>query len=161
MSVMLEACRGLPIRELGVGEVLIAEGGRGGVIYVVESGSFEVARQGATVATISDRGTVLGEISFLLGGEHGATVTATNPARVYEVSDPGAFVAADAERLFEIARALARRLHRLTGYLSDVRSQYGAAVGHLGLLDEVLSELTFGEQATIEPGSERDPNPLY
>lgn len=161
VNTMLDACAGMPVRDLDVGDVLIAEGGRSGSMFVLRSGSFAVTRAGGALASISDAGAVLGEVSFLIGGDHGATVTATSPSSVYEVSDPGSFVADDVDRLYEIARVLARRLHRLTGYLSDVRSQYGQAGGHLGLLDEVLSELTFGEQPTVEPGSERDPDPLY
>lgn len=139
----------------------MTEGERSGVMYVVAEGSFEVTRQGSVVATITDPGAVLGEISVLLDTDHGATVTATSPAVVHVIDDPLAFMAADAEGALEIARILARRLNRLTGYLTDVKAQYAEAGGHLELIDSVLAELAFGEQAPVEPGSERDPDPYY
>lgn len=161
MSVLLERCVGLPTREYAAGEVVMVEGERSGVMLVVAEGTFEVTRQGSVVTSITDRGAVLGEISVLLQTGHGATVTATSPAVVHVIDDPLGFVSADAEGALEIARILARRLDRLVGYLADVKAQYSESGGHLDLLDAVLSELTFGEQAPVEPGSERDPEPYY
>ena len=161
MSLLLNRCTDVPVRELAAGEVLVSEGTRTGAMFVVASGNFEVSRQGSVVATINDRGVVLGEISVVLDTDHGATVTATSPATVHVIDDPVGFVVGDPEVSLEIARVLARRLNRLVAYLADVKAQYADAGGHLGLLDEVLSELTFGEQAPVEPGSERDPDPYY
>jgi CRP/FNR family transcriptional regulator, cyclic AMP receptor protein len=161
MPSLLDACRDLPTKDLRAGEILVAEQQPRIGMFVVVSGVFEVSRLGSVVATISDPGAVIGEISVLLDTDHGATVTARTDARVHVISDVDNFLAADNQRLLEIARMLARRLNRLTGYLSDVRSQYAQAGGHLGLLEEVLSELTFGQHRPVEPGSERDPDPLY
>jgi CRP-like cAMP-binding protein len=161
MSALLRACQNLPTRELDVGDVLIREGQQQESLFVVASGTFAVSRGGSPVATIEDPGAVLGETAMLLGTTHGATVTATSTAVVHVVSDVEEFIADDNERLLEIARILARRLDRLSRYLGDVRAQNGGAGGHLQLLDEVLSELAFGQHQDLEPGSERDPDPLY
>lgn len=161
MQTLLAACRSLPVVELEAGDVLISEGQPRTALYVLASGSLEVERQGATVATISEPGSVIGEIAFLLEVDHAATVAAATASRVHVVSDVEGFLTTDGDRLLEVARTLALRLNRLTAYLSDVRAQYAHAGGHLELLEEVLSELTFGTEPPAEPGSVRDPEPPY
>ncbi len=130
-------------------------------MYVLAGGRLDVVRSGELMATIAEAGAAIGEISVLLGDSPSATVIASEDAEVYVIDDPIAFLTSDPEALFEVARTLAGRLARLSGYLVDVKQQYGDAGGHLGLLDEVISELSFGQQSAVEPGSERDPDPLY
>ena len=162
MSVrLLELCGGLPLREISEGEVLVAEGARSGSIFVVADGTFAVTRQGERVAVIAEPGAVVGEISVLLDTPHGATVVASSPGRVHVIEQPDQFIATHSDALMEITKTLAVRLNRLVGYLADVKAQYGEAGGNLGLIDDVLSELTFGEQPVAEPGSARDPDPYY
>lgn len=161
MQALLAASRDLPSRHLPRGELLVEEGQARTALYVLASGSLVVSRQGVPVATITEPGSVIGEIAVLLDVAHGATVTAATPTTVHVVTDAHEFLAADHERLFDLARTLALRLDRLSGYLSDVRRQYAGAGGHLGLLDEVLAELTFGAEPPARPGSARDPDPLY
>jgi len=161
MSVLLELSRGLPIRQLEVGEVLITEGEQSSAMYVVAEGSFVVSIGESAIAKVAEPGAVLGEISLLLDLPHGATVTADTSSVVHVIDDPQSFMTADGGGLLEITRLLARRLSRLNGYLVDVKAQYGDSDGHLGLVDEIISQLAFGEQAKVEPGSERDPDPYY
>lgn len=161
MQTLLDACRSLPLLELVAGDVLISEGQPRTALYVLASGTLDVSFQGATVAAISEPGAVIGEIAFLLDLNHGATVAAACPSQVHVVSDVADFLAVDSARVFEIARMLALRLNRLTAYVTDVRAQYAHAGGHLELLNEVLAELTFGTESPANPGSARDPEPLY
>ena len=161
MNDFLVRCADLPIRDLAVGEMLVEEGLGGGDMYVVVRGAFAVTRGSAAVATISEPGAVIGEISALLGTEASATVVATKPSRVHVIDDPIGFMAEDAEGLLDVTRMLATRLQRMTSYLADIKRQYEGAGGHLDLMDEVLEELTFGAQESVEPGSDRDPDPLY
>lgn len=158
---LLERCAGLPIRHLTADEVLLSEGSALAELYVVVAGTFTVSRAGQLVATVDEPGVVIGETSMLLDAPVSATVAARSPARVHVIADPVGFLAGDPASLLEIARTLARRLEGLGAYLSDVKTQYADAGGHLELMDEVLSELAFGSPATIEPGSERDPDPYY
>lgn len=160
-SPLLDRCGRLPVRDVAAGEVLVTEGGRSSTLFVAVDGAFEVSRDGSVIATITEPGTPIGEMSILLDTDHGATVTATVASKVHVVEDAAAFLLADREILLEISRVLARRLNRLVGYLADVKAQYGDADGHLGLVDVVLSKLSFGEQGGVESGSERDPDPYY
>ena len=160
MSILLDLCSDQPVRRVVAGEVLVAEGDRTGALFVVRRGAFDVTRQGSSIARITEPGSVIGEISVLLETAHGATVTATADGEVHVVSDADAFLSTGAAPV-EVARILAGRLNRLVAYLADVRAQYGDAGGHLELLDEILSELSFGVPPDVEPGSEREPDPYY
>jgi CRP-like cAMP-binding protein len=128
-------------------------------MFVTAEGTFDVTRGGDKISVINERGVALGEVSALLDSAPGATVVATTAARVHVIDEPVLFMNENPDALIEIARTLARRLDRLTGYLSDVKQQYADSGGHLELMDEVLAELAFGEQSAAHPGSEREPDP--
>lgn len=160
MSILLDLCSDQPVRRVIPGEVLVAEGDWTGALFVVRRGAFDVTRQGSSIARITEPGSVIGEISVLLETAHGATVTATAEGEVHVISDPDAFLSTGAASV-EVARVLAGRLNRLVAYLADVRAQYGDAGGHLELLDEILGELSFGVPPSVDPGSEREPDPYY
>ena len=65
------------------------------------------------------------------------------------------------QRRHRLRQLLAGRLQTMVTYLVDVKQQYADASGHLGLVDDVLGQLTFGTAADVEPGSDRDPDPYY
>ena len=66
------------------GMELIAQGGRTGQLYVLREGELEVLRDGRHITTIKTPGSVIGEMSVLLGAPQTATVravTAVDPMR--------------------------------------------------------------------------------
>lgn len=158
---LLEASAGRPTRDLATGDVLVEHGQPPGPLHVLRRGALAVTVDGSRVATISRPGAMIGELSILLGVPATATVTATQPTRVHVIDDPSTFLTASPDALLDVCRELAARLARLTGYLVDVRRQYGDQSGHLGMVDEVLSTLAAGAGPAIEIGSERDPDPYY
>lgn len=146
---------------LAPGEVVIDEGSQVGRLFVVVDGSLAVTRGGVTIATVDEPGAVIGEVSHLLDTVAGATVTAATAATVHVIDDPAAFLAEHPAALREIARLMAHRLNRLVAVLADVTAQYGDQDGTLGLLGDVLGTLTFSSGPEVEPGSDRDPDPIY
>lgn len=161
MTSLLESCSQLPIRTLAEGDVLLTEGQSSTEMYVVIDGAFVITSRGAAIAGVGEPGAIFGEVGALCGVPATATVTATGPSRVHVITDPESYLASDPEIVLEIARTLANRLRGLTGYIDDIRAQYGDSSNHLGLLDEVLTKLSLSAQPTVEPGSERDPDPMY
>lgn len=149
----------MPVRRLDPGDVLIVEGERSGLMHLVVDGSFSISQGDVVLPSIVEPGAVLGELSVLLDIPHTATVTATVPSSVVTIADPVAFVSEDTESLLELTRLLARRVHRLTAYLDDLRVQYGDASGHLGMIDTVLQQLSSGDLPEIDSGSDREPDP--
>jgi CRP/FNR family transcriptional regulator, cyclic AMP receptor protein len=161
MDDVLALCRDLPPRRFGAGEVLLAEGSPGSALYVLVSGSVEVRKGEVVVTTVREPGSFLGEMAALLGTPYSADVVAAGDVEVLELSDGAASVAENPELTLAIARLLARRLHAVTSYLGDLKRQYSGLDGHLGMMDQVLSELVSMRPTGVAPGSERDDVPDY
>ena len=148
-------------RRLAEGEPLIAEGDEVVALYELRSGTLEVVRAGVTVAMVSDPGALFGEMSLLLGRPANATVRARSEVIVHEIEDAPRRLVEDPELMGQLARLLARRLDLMTGYLADLRNQYGDHEGGLGMIDEVLASLSHAAPLEVEPGSEREPDAPY
>src|SRR6185295_19736863 len=102
-AAVLRACRGLPLRTFAAGETVLAEGTRAGVLYVLATGSIEVAKGDVQINTLSDPGAFFGEMSLLLDTPHTATVRALAPSSFYVANDPLAFIRAHPDVALEVA----------------------------------------------------------
>jgi CRP/FNR family cyclic AMP-dependent transcriptional regulator len=150
----------LPVVELRAGDALVSQGGPGGGVWILITGALQVFKGDVAVNTISKEGAVIGEMSVLLGTEHGATVVATEPSRLRYAHDGHAFLFSDPEITKLIAVGLAERLNFVSMYLADLKFQYGDASG-LNMVSEVLAHLAERQAVTPRPGSARDPDPEY
>lgn len=157
---MLELSSHLPEVEFAPGEAVVSEGGPSGGIWVLVSGALEVRKGDVPVNTISHPGALVGEMSVLLGTEHGATVEAREPSRLRFAADGHALLASDAAITKLVAVGLAERLNFVTSYLADLKDQYGDSPG-LSMVSDVLSELSQRQGPAARPGSMRDPDPEY
>ena len=92
--------------ELEAGAALTAEGEFGHALYIVESGTADVHRDGEVVGSVGP-GDVVGEIAVLSSGRRTATVVATSPMRLIALFKP------DVWRLERNAPAVAERLREL------------------------------------------------
>ncbi len=160
MSDLLARTADLPEIDLDLGQQLVTEGGVAGPIWILVSGSLRVHKAGVLVGMISRPGSVVGEISVLLGADHGATVEAAEASRVRVAGDGRAFLGGDVEVLRAVAVGMAERLDLATTYLADLKHQYGDAPG-LSMVSEVLATLANHQQPQARPGSTRDPDPEY
>lgn len=156
---MLDLCRDLQVRHVAAGEELLGEGARTGLTFVLVEGVVAIEAGGFLIKRVSEPGAVLGEISALLDIPHTARAVAVEPSSVYVLA--AADLTAEPALLLAVARLLATRVHGLTSYLVDLRRQYGDEETHLGLMAEVLSELTGVRPGAVRPGSERDDVPDY
>jgi CRP/FNR family transcriptional regulator, cyclic AMP receptor protein len=156
---MLALSAHLPEVELDSGESVVREGGAGGAIWVLVSGALQVRKGDISVNTITRPGAIIGEVSVLLGTDHGATVEATEPTRLRVAADGDALLG-DPEVTRLVAVGLAERLNVATSYLADLKVQYGDAPG-LSMVSEVLARLVVQQVAPAQPGSARDPDPDY
>ena len=77
MRAVLEHCVGGQETSLPADALLIREGETTGRLYVLLSGRLDVLKGETVVATVTQPGAILGEMSVLLGQPHTATVRAT------------------------------------------------------------------------------------
>ncbi len=160
MPTILEACQAyLPIRTFAAGEIIIAEGTRAGMLFVLADGAVEVTKRDYVISTFSDPGAVFGEISVLLDTVHTATVRTTAPSDFYVVDAPEQFLRSAPDVALGVARMLAKRLHAMTTYLVDLKQQFDEHTDHFGMVDQVLDTLAHSQVDDHETGSDRDPDP--
>ncbi|HPQ53050.1 MAG TPA: cyclic nucleotide-binding domain-containing protein [Spirochaetota bacterium] len=98
-------------REFPTGTVICEAGSQGDEMYILESGAIDVVIKGNRVATISDRGTVFGEMALLLGETRSATLKAKNDVVLTAISkkDLREIAAQNTDILTAIAVSLAKK----------------------------------------------------
>lgn len=158
---LLAIATAYPEVRLASGEVLIHEGQPAAALYVLVGGALDVVRNGSAISRLTEPGTVVGEMGLLLESTATADVIAAAPSTVYRIDD--------AERLFDeqpgfarhLAVVLAKRLTRVTSYLSDLHRQFDDRSGTLGLIPTVLEDLLGTQRPDVDSGSEREPDSPY
>lgn len=142
MSVTLEeSISKLPIIAVPPGEEIISEDEHLDRIYFLKSGRMEVLRDGIRLNLIKTPGSVLGEISVLLGSQSTASVVALDEVEVYLCEDPLTFLKDHPEVSLHVSHLLASRLAAATQYLVDVKDQLKDCSDHVGMVDGVLDSI--------------------
>jgi CRP/FNR family transcriptional regulator, cyclic AMP receptor protein len=159
MREMLEYCIGGTRRSEAAGSIILHEGGRTGHLYVLIEGKLEVLKGGAVIATITEPGSVLGEMSVLLDRPHTAIVRAAVDSVVYEIDDAAAFLRNQPGVALLIARGLAQRLNVANTYLADLKQQYAGHGNHLAMVGDVLQSMINLPPTEVSPGSDRQSDP--
>jgi CRP/FNR family transcriptional regulator, cyclic AMP receptor protein len=160
MDDLLRLSTALPEVEFDSGDVIVTEGLANGSLWVLVAGELSISKGGAAISTVTRPGSVIGEISVLLGSAPTATVTASAPSRLRHADDGRAFLFSDEEITRVVAVGLAARLDLVTSYLADLKHQYGDAPG-LAMVPAVLRRLAERQAPAAVSGSSRDPRPEY
>lgn len=155
MRAVLEHCVGGKETFLAPDEVLIREGETTGHLYVLLNGRLDVLKGETVVATVTQPGAILGEMSVLLGMPHTATVRATKASTVYQFDDAASFLRGQPAVALLIAQLLAHRLNAATTYLADIKRQYADHDNHLAMVGDVLESLVNLSPTSATPGSDR------
>jgi len=161
MQELIDLTAGLPERALAAGEVLVMEGEAPDHLYVLLEGELVVRRGGDDLLAFDHPGSCIGEKAVLLGRPHRSSVVAAVPCRVRVVEDAADRIHESPEILNAVATLLAGRLEMVESFLSDLQHQYRDVDGGLGLVGAVLKSLATHDHDDLEPGSEREPDPLY
>jgi CRP-like cAMP-binding protein len=150
---------GCPERRLGSGERLFSVHDTDhSTVVVLVDGRLRIDAGGTRLPDVTVPGSFVGEVGALLGRARTANVTAIEATTVRTIGDPETFFASHPSLALELARQLAGRLHRLTSYLADVRTQYADSDGHLGMVDTVLGRLAARTPVEVDGGSDRSPD---
>jgi CRP/FNR family transcriptional regulator, cyclic AMP receptor protein len=157
MRDILDHCEALPLEHRADGTVLLAEGQTTGRVYVLAEGRIEVVRGGTQVTVLNEPGSLVGELSILLGIPHIATARALGPVTVHVIEDAAAYFSTHPCLSWLLARLLANRLYAATTYLIDLKHQFAGFGDHHEMVSEVLETLIHQQEQDFHPGSDRDP----
>lgn len=149
------ACAGRTEVDLPAGSELITEGAAGGKLFLLIEGAVKVMRSDVEVARIDEPGALFGEMSLLLGIPQTATVITTSQSRFWAIEDGAAFLRANPEAMLHVSKTLALRVHLLSGYLADLKTQFAEHGDHLGMLHEVACGLCEHPHTEVTLGWDR------
>jgi CRP/FNR family transcriptional regulator, cyclic AMP receptor protein len=157
MRAILDHCGDIPLENMTGGTVLLGEGQRTGCVYVLAQGRIEVLREDTQVTVLDEPGSMVGEMSVLLGVPHTATARTLGAAKVHVIRNGEAFFNSHPDLSWLVARLLANRLNAATTYLVDLKRQFASHGDHLEMVSEVLETLMHQQGEDFSPGSDRDP----
>lgn len=154
MQSLEEIAAGHPSRVLKAGETLITQGLEGGDLYVLAEGTLRVERDGVAIATIANRGAVIGEMAVMLGTPSTATVKAETDARVQVIRDARDVLKADPALTFQVAFLIAQRLDATSAYLVKLSKEHAGKPegGFLAKLLTALHAPADGDYVTVGRG---------
>ena len=145
MASILALVTGQPARTLAARETLIEAGEAGGELYVLERGRLVVERDGVTLATITEPGALIGEMSVLLGVDHSATVRAEAPTTIRVIADAMPFLERTPLMALHVATLACERLDRTSALLVELRKETEGRASEQGLLSRIFGALSAPE----------------
>jgi CRP-like cAMP-binding protein len=107
--------------EYPAGQVLFEQDDNSRDLYMLISGSVEVIMHGQKLATISEGGSIFGEISFLLEVPRTATVRTIAPSEFLVIGDVDSLVETQPMLMARIAKLLAARLKEMDEKFLNLR----------------------------------------
>lgn len=159
MRAVLDYCVGGQRQSIPAGASVIREGETTGRLYVLMDGRLDVVKGDTVIASITEPGAMLGEMSVLLGQPHTATVRAASDSTIYEFSDAAAFLREQPAVALLIAQLLAQRLNVANTYLADLKRQYAGHGNHLAMVGDLLQSMINLAPSQVSPGSDRQSDP--
>lgn len=150
MESLLTLAASHPTRTYAAGEILIGQGYQGGDLFILESGQLVVERDGVRIATIATPGSLIGEMSVVLGTANSATVQAEKPTTVRVIRDARQYLKTDPELTFRVAWLMANRLDATSAYLVQLTKDH-AGKPEGGILGRILSSLNSTDDRRYTP----------
>jgi CRP-like cAMP-binding protein len=156
MSSLAALAASLPLETLAPGTHLTTAGTRSGQLYILESGTLTVMRDGIALATIDEPGAIIGEMAVLLGIPHSATVIAKGEAKVRVVADALATLSQHAEFALHLATIACARLNATSALLVELKSQAGGKAREQALMSRILMALAATPRGASGKGASID-----
>lgn len=145
MSTLLTLTKTQPQRILVEGETLTRPGEHSGELYILEFGRLAVVRDGVTIASITEPGSIIGEMSVLLGVDHSATVRAETESTIRVIEDPIAFMEHSPLVALHVATLACARLNATSALLVELRKQMDVRAKEQGLLSRIFAAMVIQE----------------
>ena len=144
MANLLALTIAYPTQNLERGDRLIEAGEARGELFVLVAGRLVVERDGVEIARISEPGTLVGEMSVLLGTDHSATVTALTPVEVRHIEDGIRWLEQNPVVALHVATIACQRLDATSAMLVHLKKEAGGHGEH-GLLERLFGAITGAE----------------
>jgi CRP/FNR family cyclic AMP-dependent transcriptional regulator len=151
LANLLTLTKSQPVRALAAGEALIEAGEAGGELYVLQSGRLSVQREGLQIATITEPGSLIGEMSVLLGDDHSATVRATTPVEVRVIENAIAFLESTPLVALQVATLVCQRLEATSALLVEIKKEAAAGKSEQGFLERIFGAVTGTGPGALPP----------
>ncbi len=141
MTSLQELTASRPTRELADGEILLVQARGVADFYILLSGKLTVVRDGVTITTVNQPGTLVGEMSVLRGTPYSATVRADGPAKVRVIKDANNLLDREPGLARRVAALVAGRLDATSALLVELSKQNKDKASEQGLLSRILASL--------------------
>jgi CRP-like cAMP-binding protein len=142
LANLLTLTKSQPVRTLATGEALVEAGEAGGELYVLQSGRLSVEREGMQIATISEPGSLIGEMSVLLGDDHSATVRAVSPVEVRVIENAIAFLESTPIVALHVATMVCQRLEATSALLVEIKKEAAEGRGEQSFLERIFGAVS-------------------
>lgn len=138
LTNILELTAARPTRTLQADEILIAQGEGGGDLFILLSGELTVLRDGVKIVSLQQPGTLVGEMSVLLGTRNSATVQASRETTVRVIRDARNLLDTEPGLARRVATLVAGRLDATSALLVELTKSHDS---EKGLIGRILSSL--------------------
>jgi len=128
----------LPVLTFDDGDIVLGEGKKAPGMYFLKSGKVSFYRGSELVSEQAEVGTAVGDVAVLLECPSLATARAVGATCFYFVEDAEAFLLTQPAIAVHVSRGLAKKLHFIGAYLTDVKQQYAGTGNHLSMVNDVL-----------------------
>lgn len=126
-----------PLVTLEKGQNLLTQGKKTNSLYFLLDGGVSILRDDIEIATSSEKGSVYGEMSIMLGNAHSATVKCLKDSQFFQIENPLNFLESHPEVIWHITQILSGRLYNVNNYLIEIRHQFDNEL-HMNIVDDTL-----------------------
>lgn len=147
MHEILSFCKKEAITTYSDQEVIIEEGKKSQRLFILVRGKIEIVKDGATIAILTDPGSLLGEMSLLNDTPHSATCKSCGDSELYSIVDGKSFLYQNPQIFWLVSKDLANKLQLTTQCLASFSRNLGSYSSfelnrQLDLAEEVLGAVT-------------------
>ena len=150
----------LPVVTHRAREVVLTAGSKTGELLFLRSGAVEIVKDGMQIGSVSEPGSVFGELAVLLDQPHTADVRTLEQSEFY-VANAQAMLAGNPTVALFVSAILARRLDAANRSLIEVKGQVqaGEPLSVIGKTVEKVEELLSysGDASLVYAGYPYDP----
>lgn len=126
-----------PLVTLEKGQNLLTQGEKTNSLYFLLEGGVSILRDDIEIATSSEKGSVYGEMSIMLGNAHSATVKCLKDSQFFQIENPLNFLESHPEVIWHITQILSGRLYNVNNYLIEIKHKFDNEL-HMNIVDDTL-----------------------